>query len=255
MLNNLSLFLALSASALVSASPIANISTKVSSPPESSTSQGFRLVARTTDPFSSLSEAVEGTVLEALHVGSSDRIPILQKPDAQNPGRVFYFDRPPQNEHLSLLTDSSASIGGRSGPVVSYGFSVQPPTDSTHENDNEQNVLLQVGGASRSTPVSLATILIPSRGIFLLNDQGYGTFMACNRSIPYYNQETMITVEYFYASDSSTDADDKFMVPEACVPIRLVPICADLPALPPGSPASHEYVHPASCYINMSGSL
>ncbi|CAK7262694.1 hypothetical protein SEPCBS119000_000114 [Sporothrix epigloea] len=247
----LNLFLALSASVLVSASPIA-----APNPPESATSEGFRLVARTTDPFSPLSEAVEGTVLEAVHVGSGDRIPVLQKPDAQSPGRVFYFNKPPQHDFQSLLTDSSATGGNSSGPAVSYGLAVQPPTDSTApDKDQAENTLFRVGGDSNSTPVSLASIPVPMRGLFLLNDQGCGTFMACNRTVPYYNQETLMTVEYSYAGSPSTGTENESAVPEDCVPIRLVPVCADLPALPPGSQASHQYVQPASCYIHMSGSL
>ncbi|CAK7212855.1 hypothetical protein SCUCBS95973_001602 [Sporothrix curviconia] len=251
---NLSLLLALGASTLGSASPIAQIPPKVPNPPGTSTSQGFRLVARTTDPFYPLAAAVEGTVLEAYHEGSNYRVPILQKPDTQSAGRVFYFDKPPQNESLSLVTDSSATGASNSGPAVSYGFSVESPTDFiVPEYPQVHGISIRAGGANSSTPVSLATIPIPVRGLFLLNEQGSGTFTACNRTIPYYNQEYMITVEYLYNSDAAPDGRGKAVVPDGCVPIRLVPICADLPVVPPGSLATHEYIQPTTCYNNIHG--
>ncbi|CAK7219546.1 hypothetical protein SBRCBS47491_003889 [Sporothrix bragantina] len=255
MLNNISLLLALGASALVSASPIAMVPPKVSNPPGSSTSKGFRLVARTTDPFNSLAVSVEGTVLEAYHEGSNDRVPVLKTPDAQNPGRIFYFDKPAQADSLSLVTDSYATGVSNSRPAVAFGFSVQSPTDFiVPEYPQEHGITIRAGGTKSSTPVSLAVMSTPMRGLFLLNEQGCGTFMACKRDIPYYNQEAMMTVEYLYDSDASHNTGDKATVPDGCVAIRLVPICADLPAVPPGSLASHEHVQPTICYNNIDGS-
>ncbi|CAK7207422.1 hypothetical protein SEUCBS139899_010232 [Sporothrix eucalyptigena] len=248
MLNNLSLFLALSASTLVSASPIVTTASQTQAAcctSASSTSQGFRLVAKTTDPFHQLADKVEGTVLEAFHAGVNYRVPILRKPDDQNPGRIFYFDKPPQNSSTALLTDSSATDESNSGPAVSYGLSVQSPTDFIWpEYPQEHGVSFLVGGSNSGTPVSMANMNTPFRGLFVLNDQGSGTFTACNRTIPYYDMRSDITLEYLYNGSD---------LPDGCVPIRLVPVCADLPAVPPGSLASHEYVQPASCYNNING--
>ncbi|CAK7244844.1 MAG: hypothetical protein STHCBS139747_006392 [Sporothrix thermara] len=253
MLSKISFLLALSASASVFASSITMTTSDKPARAGVSTSCGFRLVARTTDPFYEVAGDVEGTILEAYHDGANHCVPILRKPDAKSPGNVFYFDKPPQNQSLSLLTDSVASIANGAGPAISYGFSVQPSTESIVSTyPPEQGVSFQAGGANSSTPVSLADYHIPTRGLFIVNEQaGGGTFIACKRPIPYYSQRKMITVEYIYSNVPTPDTGNT--VPFGCAPIRLVPICANLPAVPPGSLATHDYVQPTICYTTING--
>ncbi|KAL1888944.1 hypothetical protein Sste5346_009211 [Sporothrix stenoceras] len=261
MLSNTNLLLALAASSLVSASPIASTLTQrtpstdaVETAASVSTSTGFQLVAVVTDPFNALATRVQNMVLQAYHAGASYRMPVLTKPDAENPGRIFYFDRPPQNSSSILLTDSSGETpaNSTSNPSISFGLAVQSPDDFIVPEYPQEHGSWFYAGSGDATPVSPANMHTPYGGLYLLNEQGSGTFMACNRTIPYYNLENGITLEYLYDSDASAP-NEKPSVPENCVPIRLVFVCADLPDVPAGSQSSHANAQPVSCYTNMEG--
>lgn len=262
MLANINLLMALAASSLVSASPIATAPTPTMSATDAaetaastSTSTGFQLVANVTDPFNALALLVQNMVLQAYHAGANYRVPMLQKPDAQNLGRVFYFDRQPQNSSLVLLTDSFSDdtpSNSTTNPSISFGLAVQSLTNFIVPEYPQEHGVGFFAGSANATPVSLANTGTPYGGLFLLNEQGNGTFMACNRTIPYYNQEYGITLEYLYDNDASS-SDKMPAMPEDCVSIRLVFVCADLPAVPPGSQSSHANAQPVSCYTDMSG--
>ena len=260
MLANINLLMALAASSLVSASPIASTLTPATTTTNAaeaavstSTSTGFQLVADVTDPFNALALLVQNMALQVYHAGANYRVPMLHKPDAQNPGRVFFFDQPPQNSSSVLLTDSFSDdtpSNSTTNPSISFGLVVQSPTDFIVPEYPHGAWFF--AGSADATPVSLANTGTPYGGLFLLNEQGSGTFMACNRTIPYYNQEYGITLEYLYDSDALS-SDEAPVVPGNCVPIRLVLVCADLPAVPPGSQSSHANAQPVSCYTDMSG--
>lgn len=264
MFSNIDLLLALAASSLVSASPIASTPTQTRTSPSTdateasaavSTSTGFQLVADVTDPFNALATEVQNMVLQAYHAGASYRVPVLTKPNAETPGRVFYFDRPPQNSSSILLTDSFSDetpANSTSNASISFGLAVQSSDDFIVPEYPQEHGAWFYAGSGDATPVSLANTGTPYGGLYLLNEQGSGTFMACNRTIPYYNLENGITLEYLYDSDASTP-DEKPSVPESCVPIRLVLVCADLPEVPAGSQSSHANAQPVSCYTDMSG--
>jgi hypothetical protein len=259
---NINLLMTSAASSLVSASPIASVPTRATAiadaakaPTSTSTSTGFQLVADVTDPFNALALVVQNMVLEAYHAGANFRVPILPKPDAQDTGRVFYFDRPPQNSSSALLTDSfsyETPANSTSNPSISIGLAVQSPTDFIVPEYPQEHGVWFFAGSGDATPVSLANTNAPYGGLYLLNEQGGGTFMACNRTIPYYNLENDITLEYLYDNDASSPGEAP-AVPENCVPIRLVLICADLLEVPPGSQSSHENAQPVPCYTDMSG--
>ncbi|KAK0718960.1 hypothetical protein B0T21DRAFT_414978 [Apiosordaria backusii] len=65
----------------------------------------------------------------------------------------------------------------------------------------------------------------------LVNGLGEGTYLVCNATVPYY-QRNFLTLQYAYESQT---------VPDSCVRIELVPQCAELNELPPGSHSSHEH--------------
>lgn len=262
MFSNINLLLALAASSVVSASPIASTPTQSTPSTDAtdvaasvSTSTGFQLVVDATDPFNALATEVQNMVLQAYHAGVSYRVPVLTKPDAASPGRVFYFDRPPQNSSSVLLTDSFSDktpANSTSNASISFGLAVQSPDDFIVPEYPQEHGAWLYAGSGDATPVSLANTGTPYGGLYLLNEQGSGTFMACNRTIPYYNLENGITLEYLYDSDATTP-DGKPSVPESCVPIRLVLVCADLPDVPAGSQSTHANAQQVSCYTDMSG--
>ncbi|ERS96559.1 uncharacterized protein SPSK_01249 [Sporothrix schenckii 1099-18] len=262
MLTDVSLLLAIAASYPVSASPIVFTPTSTTrafnaadAPVSTSTSTGVRLVADVTDPFNALAQDVQNMALQAYHAGSNYRVPMLHKPDAQNPGRVFYYDRPAQSSSSILLTDSFSAetpANSTANPPVSFGLTVQSPSDFIVPEYPHEHGVSFFAGSGDATPVALADTGTPYGALYLLNMQGSGTFMACNRTIPYYSLETGLTLEYLYDSDTSSLGEAP-VVPDNCVPIRLVLVCADLPAVPPGSESSHASAQQVSCYTDMSG--
>lgn len=76
----------------------------------------------------------------------------------------------------------------------------------------------------------------------LRTPQTPGTYAACNQTEPYYRQN-FITVRA---------VDDAAAVPDGCVAVTLVPQCAELPALPAGSLASHEFANEVNCYEDVA---
>ena len=227
--------LALGAAALVSASPVtgqravdipsvcAPAATEAASRPPApeSSSKGFQLAAIPTDQ--SLASAFEGMFLNAYHIGAGLNLAVLHGIDAHNRGAVFYLNEKPGHP-ASILTDSGS---------FPYSFNVPRPGER-----GEQNVLFPVGDVG--TPVAIEDAGPPSEGIYVLNGlqtSGQGSFLACKRPVPYYHNTEMIVLQYAY------DA-----TPQDCVPVRLVPQCAHLPAPPPQGPASHEYAQTVPCY-------
>jgi hypothetical protein len=91
--------------------------------------------------------------------------------------------------------------------------------------------------------------------VFPYEHQGLRTtFVICNETIEWVSRND---TEKFPVLDLVLESNDEvggwgMWVPDGCVPVRLVPQCAPLPDLEPGSPATHEFAQEVRCYDDVS---
>ncbi len=223
-----SLLAVLSASALVAASPIASFA---------STSNAFYLAANVTDAASALAAVVQGSTVTGYHASAGFSTAVLQKPDANSAGRVFYYNSSAPDAG-DFLTDTGGAV------IVPYGFLVQGPAEFSDSDNTEHSVYLQTGhGSNAALATSAPAVYVENP----LAGTAGGSFVACNRSVPYAHSGIYgIAVQYVYAGATK---------PAECVSIELTPLCAPaLSALPAGSLSTHEFAQTVPCYTALAAS-
>lgn len=84
-----------------------------------------------------------------------------------------------------------------------------------------------------------------------LTGKAPGTFVACPRTVRYYNAE-YIVVRFAYDVFDAATALYVRDIPKGCTAINLIPECDTLPELPEGSLASYEFAQSSKCYADVS---
>jgi len=221
---------------LVTAAP-ANLR-QVPNYPPSSLANGFTLVVNVTDPAKDLTPSVNGYVFTTAHTGAGLNTAIVSPGDPQQPGRVFYLNgttNEVRNHQSTVITD-----GGL--PPAPYGITI---LDSAQETEHA----ISVNVGQRTVGVGLATF--PDPYSYLIASRP-GSYLVCNRDIPYY-QQAFTVVQWV---DAVVDEDTSLYVthvPYGCTAVRLIPQCTTLDELPEGSYSSHEFANTVKCYNNVSG--
>ncbi|KAK7926690.1 hypothetical protein PG985_003688 [Apiospora marii] len=221
----LSTVLSLSALGLAAAAPLESRQVVPHYPPTQQ-SKGFNLVANVTDPSKDFTPPVNGWFLTGLHVGAGLSDAAL----SSESGRIFYQNGTAEETRYNQA--HTLSDGGT--PPFPYGIAVADAADEGGLHGISINA--GTGGAG----VQLAQF---PEHYPILRTPSPGTYVACNQTEPYY-QKNFITVRAVYGNVSR--------VPDDCVAITLVPQCAELPALPAGSLASHEFANEVNCYEDVA---
>ena len=190
------------------------------SPPSSSspsTSKGFHLLAKLTNPSNDLPTPVSNTYLTSIHVGAGLAL-VGSTPDP-NTARTFYVNgtdlQGPSN--WTTISDGAA-------PPVPFGLSLVPE----QLNKYVRTAHLDAGEGHAGIYVADGPELAPMN------------WMACDEPLEYYQgRHFNIFKQRYYA---------EVPVPEGCVEVMLVPECAELEELPEGSIASHEFAREVQCY-------
>lgn len=139
----------------------------------------------------------------------------------------------------SIVSDSGS-------PPFPEGIYVQKETEHDATYPDEHGVAINVG--SGTIGVSLRAFPDP---YFYLTAKAQGSYVACSRNVPYYNQDYIVVRFAYYPSDPNTGLPVK-TIPEGCTAITLIPECDTLAALPEGSLSSHEFAANAKCYQDVS---
>ncbi|KAI0429531.1 hypothetical protein F5Y09DRAFT_309980 [Xylaria sp. FL1042] len=229
--------LAVGAASLASASPLQSRQVIPNYPPNS-LSTGFRLVANVTDPATDLTPSVDGWELQGIHTGAGLNDAVL----TSETGRIFYHNG--TAAEIRFGEGSILSDGG--SPPFPYGIYVQTEDQFDATYPAEHDVAINVG--SGTIGVSLLAFPDP---YFYLTAHAQGTYVACPRTVPYYNAEYVV-VRFAYDTFDSDTALFVRNVPEGCTAITLIPECDTLPELPEGSISSHEYAANSKCYEDVS---
>ncbi|KAI2641247.1 hypothetical protein GGS21DRAFT_487586 [Xylaria nigripes] len=207
--------------------------------PSTSLSTGFHFVVNITHPETSAADgSFGGWKLQGIHTGAGFNDAVLTNSN----GRVFYHNGTDTDVRLdngSILTD-----GGT--PLFPMGIYIQAKDKSDPLYKSEHDVGINVG--SGTIGVSLAP---SSEPYSYLKAKLPGTFVACQRTVPYYNAQ-FIVVRYSYSVYNPTTASYAPALPEACTPITLIPECDGLAELPEGSISNHEFARQSRCYENVS---
>ncbi|KAI0403778.1 hypothetical protein F4802DRAFT_277990 [Xylaria palmicola] len=206
--------------------------------PPSSASTGFRLVVNVTDPASDLTPSVNGWELQGIHTGAGQNEATL----ASGPGRVFYHNG--TATEIRYNQGSVLSDGG--SPPFPYGIYVQGAGEHDATYPDEHAVGISVG--SGTVGVSLAAFPNPYT---YLTATAPGTYVACPRTVPYYNAEYVVVRFAYDVVDPATSLYVRD-VPAGCAAVNLIPECDALAALPAGSIASHEFAAESKCYADVS---
>ncbi|KAI0456402.1 hypothetical protein F5B21DRAFT_502301 [Xylaria acuta] len=231
------LFAAVGAASIASAAPLESRQVIPNYPPNE-LSAGFRLVANVTDPATDLTPSVDGWEFQGIHTGAGLNDAVL----ASGTGRIFYH-----NGTAAEIRFGQGSIVSDSGsPPFPEGIYVQGEDQFDATYPAEHNVAINVG--SGTIGVSLLSFPDP---YFYLTARAPGTFVACPRTVPYYNQE-FIVVRFAYDTFDPDTALSVRNVPEGCTAITLIPECDTLAELPEGSLSSHEFVENSKCYKDVS---
>ncbi|KAI1762452.1 hypothetical protein GGR53DRAFT_501523 [Hypoxylon sp. FL1150] len=190
-------------------------------------SKGFKLVASIAGVDKNLSVPIQGAYLEGAHVGAGLNTAVL---NATTQGAIFYQNGTAEEVQAGVST--IASDGGT--PLYPYGLSAYlNSTDATSPDALSINVGVGTTGVTLTKPASGPGKL----------EWGTASFIACDETLAYYGPGWHFAVVKDLASSPPEPA-----VPDNCVLINLVPQCATLSDLPPGSVASHEFANEVTCY-------
>ncbi|KAI3320161.1 hypothetical protein HD806DRAFT_538721 [Xylariaceae sp. AK1471] len=229
--------LAIGAASLASAIPLVSRQVIPHYPPNS-LSTGFRLVANVTDPATDLTPSVNGWEFQGIHTGAGFNDAVL----TSSTGRLFYH-----NGTASEIRFGQGSILSDGGtPEFPWGIYVQGEDEYDTTYPVEHDVNINVGTGT----IGVSLLAFPNP-YFYLTGNAQGTFVACPRTVPYYNAE-YIVVRFAYDTFDPNTALNVQNVPEGCTAITLIPECDTLPDLPEGSISSHEFAQTSKCYDDVS---
>lgn len=195
-------------------------------------STGFRLVVNVTDKALDLKPSVQGLYVNSIHVGAGLNVAGVGSKDTSN---IFY-----QNGTAAEYRYSSATtITDEGTPLSPYGLSLS-------KNDGSETLSSAYINGGLGTP-GVQISQFPEAFLFLDPE----TFVICNTPLQYYQGTKFLVVDQA-ATTISSDGQVERNIPAGCAPVRLLPECATLEALPAGSYSSHEFALPSECYADVA---
>ncbi|KAI1469812.1 uncharacterized protein F4812DRAFT_420446 [Daldinia caldariorum] len=209
--------------ALASASPVP--ASDPGSAWELSKSNGFHLQAQLRPGSGDIDPPVSGGYLSSAHVGAGQNIAIVSGVKPAD-GSAYYVNGTEAQGWVDVLTDL--------GTTFPWGLNVQDADAFDPAYPGEHGASVNVGGGSDGIAIQRAENLV------LLGGASEGSYAVCNRYIAYWQQDLQV-VRYIYPGES---------VPEDCVALDFVPICAELAPLPEGSDATHEFAQEVDCVVS-----
>lgn len=188
--------------------------------PAQDKSKGFTLYVHVTDKATDLAPSVEGYSLSTIHDGAGQAIAGLYTDSA----RVWY------------LNGTEAQITDNEGTVIADGGTPPFPNgiDVLAAKDGISSVRVDAGPGTPGVQLSTS----PDSYTYLTAPTD-GTYLACLEPVPYYGNREFLLLKHAEAGKAP---------PSKCAKIRLVPQCAELPELPQGALASHEFAREVGCY-------
>lgn len=197
-------------------------------------SRGFTLVVKVTDLETDFASSINGYTLSTIHVGAGLALAGLYSDSA----RIWYVN----GTEEEVYSDGKGTVISDGGtPPFPNGISLGPSENAVSP------VRVEAGEGTRG--VQLTTT--PGSDIYLTAPTE-GTYVACNESVPYYQDQKFLLLKYSESLDEGYNNTAQSGGPEGCAVIRLLPKCAELPDLPEGSLASHDFAREVRCYEDVA---
>ncbi|KAI6082139.1 hypothetical protein F4821DRAFT_247743 [Hypoxylon rubiginosum] len=207
--------------ALTGASPVPQ------APQQISRAKAYTLQIQLYDPSKpDLDPPVAGKYLGTVHTGAGLNIAVATDYANTDPNYKF----PP---YYTNGTDGYSSVQNDLGTQYPWGVQVQSPTETDYTYPKEHDVTVNVGGGTNGVGIQAW-----GDDLFL-GGVGAGAYAVCNRFIGY-TRSNLTAVRFVYDGEE---------VPEGCVLIRFVPLCAELNDLPEGSQWTHDFVQEVNCVV------
>ncbi|KAI0883280.1 uncharacterized protein GGS22DRAFT_168327 [Annulohypoxylon maeteangense] len=188
-----------------------------------SRAKAYQLQIQLLDPTKDLDPSVAGSFIGTVHVGAGQNVAVAGSHNAS--GTPFYTNGTVADGYVDVLNDL--------GTQYPWGFKVQDRDSSDATYPGEHDVEIDVGGGTNG--VSLVTNAEDVR----LGGLSAGYYAVCDRFIGYV-RGNLTVVKYVYEGET---------LPEGCVGIKFVPLCAELNTLPEGSEWTHDFVQEVDCVV------
>ena len=189
----------------------------------------FRLVANVTNSTRDLDPPVHLSYLNAINLPSPYNLIGI---GPKNDSRIFYMNG--TTDELRAGVGSILSDGGK--PRVNQGISINF-TSGEACPDRASTVHLDPG--IPQYPVQLAPRPNPFTFVNVMD------LAICDEEVAYVQQKMRILKYFPYRGD-----EDR--IPKHCVPVRLLPECAQLNVLDANDMADHKHARKVGCYLFVS---
>ncbi|EQL03181.1 hypothetical protein OCS_01104 [Ophiocordyceps sinensis CO18] len=215
---------------LATASPVTVQSQVTPRYPDTSKSNAFRLVIDVTDASKDFTPSIRNTYIASIHVGAG--LALVGNIASANNARIFYQNGTAdeyRSHQTTVITDSGT-------PSFPSGFRLV-----AEDKGSEVASTIHLDAGPGTPGIGLNRF--PEPLAFLFPD----TWLACNQSIPYYQNKYFIILKHAKTTVGKGGSVDR-IVPKDCAPVRLIPECTKLNDLPSGSYSSHVFAIEDRCY-------
>ncbi|KAI1135658.1 hypothetical protein F5Y05DRAFT_415997 [Hypoxylon sp. FL0543] len=193
-------------------------------PEQLSKAKAYNLQIQLLDPTKDLDPPVAGQFLSTYHDGAGLNLAVVSDYPAGYAPPPFY-------------TNGTAALGASDvlndlGTAYPWGIRVYDPSTFDYAYPGEHDVRVDVAGGTDGIG------LVPSSGgAVRLGGLAPGNYAVCNRYIAY-GAGNLTVVRYVYEGEA---------LPDGCVGVDFVPLCAALDDLPAGSEWTHDFVQEVDC--------
>ncbi|KAI1098854.1 hypothetical protein F4804DRAFT_323653 [Jackrogersella minutella] len=215
-----SLLTTLTLLALTGATPVPQ------TPQQLSRAKAYQLQIQLLDPTKDLSPSVAGQFISTVHVGAGLNVAAVTSDAPADPSfPPFYTNGTAADGYTDVLNDL--------GTAYPWGIKVQDQASGDAAYPGEHDVEIDVGGGTDGVG------LVTTGAAVALAGTAAGNYAACDRFIGYV-RANLTVVKYVYEGET---------LPDGCVGIAFVPLCATLVDLPAGSQWNHDFVQEVDCVV------
>ncbi|KAI1444630.1 hypothetical protein F5Y02DRAFT_389379 [Annulohypoxylon stygium] len=193
-------------------------------PQQLSRAKAYQLQIQLLDPTKDLDPSIAGSYIGTIHVGAGLNVAVAGS--SNNSGSTpFYTNGTAADGYVDVLNDL--------GTQFPWGIKVQNQTSDDATYPGEHDVEIDVGGGTNGLG------LITSGSDVRLGGLSDGYYAVCTRFIGYVRSNLNV-IKYVYEGEA---------LPDGCVGIEFVPLCAELNDLPEGSEWTHDFVQEVDCVV------
>ncbi|KAI1453289.1 hypothetical protein F4805DRAFT_444258 [Annulohypoxylon moriforme] len=213
-----SLFTTFTLLALTGATPVPQ------TPQQLSRAKAYQLQIQLLDPTKDLDPSIAGSYIGGVHVGAGQNVAVAGG-NSSSGNTPFYSNGTTADGWVDVINDLGTSYP--------WGLKVQDQASSDATYPGEHDVEIDVGLGTNGLG------LVTSGSDVRLGGLSAGYYAVCDRFIGYV-RANLTVIKYVYEGET---------LPDGCVGIKFVPLCAELNTLPDGSEWTHDFVQEVDCVV------